>query len=172
MYLWYQALGLPGIDLGVWCEVKGSQFSSVILSCPTPSDPIYCSMPCFPVHHQLPDIAQTDVHWDSDPSSHLILCNPLLLPSNLPNIRGWLLHLRILPSIRVFYSYIFRESESEWLKNWLIKKKTLFKNKQEGRNENKWCAYFYSVLYIRINILSAFKKLAHDYIAILCKLYD
>ena len=92
------------------------QFSSVTQLCPTLCDSMDCSMPGFPIHHQLPDIAQTDVHWDSDPSNHLILCHPLLLPSNLPNIRGWLLYLRILPSIGVFYSYIFRENESEWLK--------------------------------------------------------
>ena len=42
-----------------------------------------CSMPGFPVHHQLPKLAQTLVHWVSDAiqSSH-----PLLL-SIFPNIR-------------------------------------------------------------------------------------
>ena len=40
-------------------------------------------MPGFPVHHQLPEFTQTNVH----PSNHLILCHPLLLPSILPSIR-------------------------------------------------------------------------------------
>jgi len=31
------------------------QFSSVAQSCPTPRNPMNCSMPGLPVHHQLPD---------------------------------------------------------------------------------------------------------------------
>ena len=34
-------------------------FSSVTQSCPTPCDPVDCSMPGFPVHHQFPELAQT-----------------------------------------------------------------------------------------------------------------
>ena len=44
-------------------------------------------MPGLPVHHQLPELAQTHVHRVSDiPSNHLILCRTLLLPSILPRI--------------------------------------------------------------------------------------
>ena len=43
-----------------------SQFSSVAQSCPTLCDPMDCSTPGFPVHHQLPELAQTHVHWVSD----------------------------------------------------------------------------------------------------------
>ena len=43
-----------------------SQFSSVTQSCPTLCDPMDCSMPGFPVHHQLLDLAQTRVHRVSD----------------------------------------------------------------------------------------------------------
>ena len=35
-------------------------------SCLTLCDPMDCSMPGFPVHHQLPKLAQTHVHWVSD----------------------------------------------------------------------------------------------------------
>ena len=50
-------------------------------------DPRDCSTPGFPVHHQLPELAQTHVHRVM-PSNHLILCRPLfLLPSIFPNIR-------------------------------------------------------------------------------------
>ena len=38
------------------------QFSSVSQSCPTLYDPMDCSIPGFPVHHQLPEAAQTHVH--------------------------------------------------------------------------------------------------------------
>ena len=36
--------------------------SSVAQSCPTICNPIDCSSPGFPVHHQLPELAQTHVH--------------------------------------------------------------------------------------------------------------
>ena len=55
---------------------KMVQFSLVTQSCPTLSDPMDCSTPGFPVHHQLLDLAQTHVHQVSD----AILCRLLLLP--------------------------------------------------------------------------------------------
>ena len=42
------------------------QFSSVIQSCPTLCDPMDCSTPGLPVHHQLPEFTQTHVHCVSD----------------------------------------------------------------------------------------------------------
>ena len=39
------------------------QFSWVTQSCLTLCDPMDCIMPGFPVHHQLPGLAQTRVHW-------------------------------------------------------------------------------------------------------------
>ena len=36
--------------------------SSVAHSCPTLCDPMDCSTPVLPVHHQLPELAQTPVH--------------------------------------------------------------------------------------------------------------
>ena len=42
-------------------------FSSVqSLSCPTLCDRMDCSTPGFPVHHQLPELTQTHVHWVAD----------------------------------------------------------------------------------------------------------
>ena len=54
------------------------QFNSVTQSCPTLCDPMNCSMPGLPVHHQLSESTQTHVHWVSDAiqSSH-----PLSSPS-------------------------------------------------------------------------------------------
>ena len=48
------------------------QLSSVTQSCPTLCNPMDCSMPGMPVHHQLPELAQTHVHWVNDAiqSSH------------------------------------------------------------------------------------------------------
>ena len=42
------------------------QFSSVTQSCPTLCDPMDCSTPGFPVHHELPELAQTHVHRVGD----------------------------------------------------------------------------------------------------------
>ena len=42
------------------------QCSSVAQSCPTLCDPMDCSMPGLPVHHQLPEFTQTHLHWVSD----------------------------------------------------------------------------------------------------------
>ena len=56
-----------------------SQFSSVAQSRPTLCDPMDCSMPGFPVHHQLPEIALIHVHWvgnDIQPSHLLLLPSP------------------------------------------------------------------------------------------------
>ena len=40
-----------------------SQFSSVTQQCPALYDSMDCSTPGFPVHHQLPELTQTHVHW-------------------------------------------------------------------------------------------------------------
>ena len=42
------------------------QFSSVAQLCPSLCDPIDCSTPGLPVHHQLPELAQTHVHQVGD----------------------------------------------------------------------------------------------------------
>ena len=43
-----------------------SQLSSVAHSCPTLCDPKDCSTPGFPVHQQLPELAQTHIHQVGD----------------------------------------------------------------------------------------------------------
>ena len=55
-----------------------NQFSSVTRLYQTLCDPMGCSTPGFPVHHQLPELAQTNVHGvgDAIQPSH-----PLLSPS-------------------------------------------------------------------------------------------
>ena len=47
-------------------SIQSVQFSSVTQSCPTLCDPMDCSMPGFPVHHQLLEPTQTYVHWVGD----------------------------------------------------------------------------------------------------------
>ena len=64
------------------CEVSiqfsSVQFISVAQSCQTLCDPMDCSMPGLPVHHQLLELAQTPVHWVGDA---IQLSHPLLSPS-------------------------------------------------------------------------------------------
>ena len=75
------------------------QFSSVTQSCLTLSDPMDCSRPGLPVHHQLPEFTQTHVHWVSDA---IQLSHSLSFPPpptfNLSQIRVFLnesvLHIR------------------------------------------------------------------------------
>ena len=56
--------------------------------CQTLCDPMNCSTPGFPVHHQLPDLLKLMPVESVMPSNHLTLCLPLLLlPSVLPSIR-------------------------------------------------------------------------------------
>ena len=71
-------------------QFSSVQFSSVARLCLTVCDPMNCSMPGLPVHHQLPEFTQTHTHRVSDAIQPCILCRPLLL---LPPIS---------PSIRVF----------------------------------------------------------------------
>ena len=66
------------------------QFSSVAQLCPTPCNPMNRSTRGLPVHHQLPEFTQLTSFESVMPSSHLVLCCPLLLLPPIP------------PSIRVF----------------------------------------------------------------------
>ena len=71
-------------------SIQSVQFSSVTQLCPTLCNPMSRSTPGLPVHHQFPEFTQTQsIKWVM-PSSHLILCHPLLLLPPIP------------PSIRVF----------------------------------------------------------------------
>ena len=56
-------------------HIMSVQFSSVTQSCPALCNLMDCSMPGFPVHHQLLEIAQTHVHRVSDAihSSHPVI---------------------------------------------------------------------------------------------------
>ena len=71
-------------------EVESVHFSSVAQSCPTLCDPMDCNTPGFPVHNHSQSLLKLMSIESVMPSSHLILCRPLLLLSS------------IFPSIRVF----------------------------------------------------------------------
>ena len=70
--------------LYVWAT-REAQLILVTQSSPTLCTPTDCSIPGFPVHHQLKPMSIESVMT----SKHLILCHPLLLsPSIFPSIRS------------------------------------------------------------------------------------
>ena len=74
--------GFPFIHTlsSIYCLLTFSvQFSSVAQSCLTLCDPMNCSTPGLPVHHQLREFTQTHVHRVSDaiqPSNPLLSTSP------------------------------------------------------------------------------------------------
>ena len=72
----------------MWSSSCSVQFSSVAQSCLNTCDPMECSTPGFPVHHQSQSLLKLLSIELVMPSNHLILCHPLLLlPSFFPSIR-------------------------------------------------------------------------------------
>ena len=65
-------------QLGTGSKSCSVQYGSVTQSCLTLCDPMDCSTPGLPVHHQLPEFTQTHVHWVSDAIQPP---HPLLSPS-------------------------------------------------------------------------------------------
>ena len=57
---------LPAIFISACARKSISEFSSVTQSCLTLCDPMGCSTPGFPVHHQFLELTQTHVHWVGD----------------------------------------------------------------------------------------------------------
>ena len=104
-----------------------SQFSSVAQLCLTLCDPMDCSMPGFPVHHQLPEFTQTHVHWVGDaiqPSHPLSSPSPPSL--NLSQHQGlfkWVSSSHQVPKVLEFqlqhqsFQWIFRTDflRMDWL---------------------------------------------------------
>ena len=84
------------------------QFSSVAPSCPTLCEPMDCSTPGLPVHHQLPEFTQTHVHWvgDAIQPSH-----PLSSPSppayNLSQHQGLFKQVSSSHHVAKYWSFSF-----------------------------------------------------------------
>ena len=106
----------PGIEPrspALQADFLSSQFSSVAQSCPTLCDPMSCSTPGLPVHHQLPEPTQTNVHWvgDAIQTSHP-LCPLFLLPSILPSIRDFSNESALCIKWPKYWSFSFNISPS------------------------------------------------------------
>ena len=91
---WFRSLQILKLwkDKVGWIYFIGIQFSSVTQSRPTLCNPINCSMPGLPVHHQLPESTQTHVHWVGDaiqPSHPLLSSSPALNLSQHQGLFQW-----------------------------------------------------------------------------------
>ena len=106
---------------------KFHQFSSVTQSCLTLRDPMDCSTPGFPVHHQLLELAQTHVHWVGDA---IRLSHPLSSPSppafNLSQHQGLLQWVRASYQVAKVLELQLQHQSFQWifgtdfLYNWLV----------------------------------------------------
>ena len=96
------------------------QFSSVTQSCPTLCDPMNCSTPGLPVHHQLLKFTQTHAHWVSDAIQLSHPLSPfLLLPSIFPSIRVFSNESIICIRWPKYWSFSFNISPSN-IQDWFL----------------------------------------------------
>ena len=88
---------------------------------PTLCDPMDSSMPGFPVHHQLPELAQTQVYQVSDAiqPSHPLLAS-LLLPSIFPSIRVFSNELALRIRWSNYWSFSFSITPFSGFNHFLI----------------------------------------------------
>ena len=95
-----------------WITEHQASFSSVTQSCPTLCDPMNCSPPGFPVHHQFPELAQTHVQRVGDAIQPFHRCPLLLLPSIFPRIRVFFNEMVLLIRWSKYWSFSFSISPS------------------------------------------------------------
>ena len=95
----------------VQSSCSGFQLDSSL--CPTLCNPVYCSTPGFPVHHQLPEFTQTHVHWvgDAIQPSHP-LSSPFPPALNLSQHQGLLNESVLLIRWSKYWSCSFNISPS------------------------------------------------------------
>ena len=90
--------------------------SSVALSCSTVCDPMDCSTPGFPVHHQLPELPQTQVHQVDDaiqPSHPLLSLSPPSL--NLSQHQGLFKWVSSLHQVAKVLEFQLKHQSFQWI---------------------------------------------------------
>ena len=100
-----------------WLSFSSSvQVSSVAQSCLTLSDPMDCSTPGFPVHHQLPEFTQTHVHWVGDtiqPSHPLSSPSPAFF--NLSQHQGLFQWVSSLHQVTEVLEFQLQHQSFQWI---------------------------------------------------------
>ena len=101
------------VSTATWWPV---QFSSFAQSCPTLCDPMECSMPELPVHHQLPGFTQTHVHWAGNAIQQ---SHPLLSPSpptfNLSQHQGLLQWVSSSHQVAKVLEFQLQHQSFQWI---------------------------------------------------------
>ena len=99
-----------------WNYGRSAMFSSVSQSCPTLCNPMDCSTPGLPVHHQLPELTQTHVHrvGDAIQPSH-----PLSSPSppafNLSQRQGLFKWVSSLHQVVQVLAFQLQHQSFQWI---------------------------------------------------------
>ena len=90
-------------------QFSSVQFRSIAKSCLTLCDPMNCTTPWLPVHHQLPEFTQTHVHWVADaiqPSHFLSSPSPPALnPSQHQSLFQWVNSSHEVAKVLAFQLY-------------------------------------------------------------------
>ena len=110
LFGYFLLLTSPSCNCVITIQFQGvsiPQFSSVPQSCLTLCDPMDCSTPGFPVHHQLPELSQTHVHWVGDviqPSYPLSSSSPAF---NLSQHQGLFKWVSFSHQVAKYWSFSF-----------------------------------------------------------------
>ena len=144
------------------------QFISVAQPCLTLCDPMYYSMPGFPVHHQLQECTQTHVHWVI--SDAIQPSQPLSSPSpsafTLSQNQGlfqWVSSSHQVAKVLKFqlqhqsFQWIFR---TDFLEDWLVGSPCSLRDSQESSPTPQFKSINSSVLSI---LYSPTLTSIHDY---------
>ena len=127
--------------------------SSVAQSCLTICDPMDCSTPGFPVHHQLLEFTQTHVHWvgDAIQPSHT-LPSPSPPTFNLSQHQGlfrWVTSSHQVANVLEFqlqhqsFQWIFR---TDFIYDWLVGSLCSSRGSQESSSTSQFKSISSSVL--------------------------
>ena len=99
--------------------MRSVQCSSVSHSCPTIWNPMNCSTPGLPVHHQLLEFTQTHVHWAGDAiQTSQPLSSLILLPLIPPRIRVFFNESTLCIRWPKYWSFSFNISPSNEHPEW------------------------------------------------------
>ena len=94
-----------------WVEI-----SSVTQSCPTLFDPMYCSTPRFPVHHQLSELTQTHIHQVSDAiQPSYLLSSPSLPAFNLYQHQGLFQWVNSSHQVAKVLEFQLQDQSFQWI---------------------------------------------------------
>ena len=122
---------------------------SVTKSCPTPCNPMDCSMPCFPVLHYLLKFAQIHVPWVDDAIQPYHPLSPSSPPTlSLSQHQGLLQWVgsshqvaKVLQLQHQSFQWIFR---TDFLKDWLARSPCYPRDSQESSPAPVWRHQFFS----------------------------